>query len=100
MTVMSSPEVPLAALAVPFRALLAWVDNRTGSLFLVGLVHAAGNAAAGGTDFGAGLLPRLYPDSSTGPLHIVAFAVLGLVVIAATRGRLGTPRIHHLGDNR
>ncbi len=87
----------LAGLPVaPFRALLAWVDNMTGSLFLGGLVHAA----AGGTGFGAGLLPRLYPESSPGPLHIVAFAGLGLVVISATRGRLGTPRIHHLGDNR
>jgi membrane protease YdiL (CAAX protease family) len=84
--------LPLAALAVPFRALLAWVDNRTGSLLLVGLVHAAGNAAAGGTGFGSGLLPRLYPDLTPGPLHIVAFAVLGLVVIGGTRGRLGTSR--------
>ena len=84
--------LPLAALAVPFRALLAWIDNRTGSLLLVGLVHAAGNAAAGGTGIGSGLLPRLYPDVTTGPLHIVAFAVLGLVVIAGTRARLGRSR--------
>ena len=31
-------------LAIPFRFLTGWVYNRTGSLFLVGLLHAAGNA--------------------------------------------------------
>ncbi len=83
----------LIVLAVPFRATLGWVHNRTGSLFLVGLVHATGNAAAGGSGFGDGFLPRLYPDAGfVGLMHLLAFGVIGLVLIAATRGRLGLPR--------
>jgi uncharacterized protein len=83
----------LVVLAIPFRAVMAWVANRTGSLFAVGLVHAAGNAVAGGSGFGAGFLPRLYPDAGfVGLLHLLAFAIIGLVLIAATRGRLGLAR--------
>lgn len=77
------------AVMLPFRALLAWVYNRTGSLFLVGLLHAAGNATAGGAGFGPGLLPRLYPGQGTESLHVLASAALGLAVLALTRGRLG-----------
>ena len=81
----------LILVTVPFRFLTGWAYNRTGSLFLVGLVHAMGNAVAGGSGFGAGFLPRLYPDQGmlVGLLHLVAFALIGLVVLAATRGRLG-----------
>lgn len=80
----------LAVLATPFRFLTGWVYNRTGSLFLVGLLHGAGNAVAGGSGFGEGLLPRLYPGGAMAfSAHLVAFAVLGLIVLAATRGRLG-----------
>ena len=75
--------------AVPFRALMAWLYNRTGSLLVVGLVHAAGDAIAGGTLAGIGLLPRLYPDYDIGLFGIIANVILGLIVIAATRGRLG-----------
>ncbi|MGY1985712.1 CPBP family intramembrane glutamic endopeptidase [Blastococcus sp. SYSU DS0669] len=87
----------LVLLAVPFRALIGWSYNRTQSLLLVGLVHASGNAVAGGTMLGDGLLQRLYPEVSTGPLHIFAFAVLGLLVLGATRARLGLPRGHARG---
>ncbi len=79
----------LVGLAVPFRALLGWLDNRTGSFLLVGLVHAPGNATAGGGGTGPGLVPLLYPGERLGPVHLVALALLGLVVLAATRGRLG-----------
>ena len=81
----------LILVAVPFRFLTGWAYNRTASLFLVGLVHAMGNAVAGGSGFGAGVLPRLYPDQGmlVGLAHLVAFALIGLVVLAATRGRLG-----------
>ncbi len=83
----------LIVLAVPFRFLTGWAYNRTVSLFLVGLLHGTGNAVAGGSGFGGGALPRLYPDVATvGTLHLVAYAVLGLVVLAATRGRLGRRR--------
>ena len=83
--------VVLILLAMPFRALIGWSYNRTESLFLVGLVHAAGNAVAGGTGLGDGLLPLLYPDVTVGPMHIFAFAVLGVLVLVATRARLGLP---------
>ena len=82
----------ITATAVPFRFLQGWVANRTGSLFVVGLVHAAGNATTDGSGFGGpGLLPRLFPDDAVGPVHLLASAALGLVVLAATRGRLGHP---------
>ena len=84
----------LILLTIPFRFLTGWTYNRTGSLFVVGLVHAMGNAVAGGSGFGAGFLPRLYPEQGmlAGLLHLVAFALIGLVVLAATRGRLGGTR--------
>jgi uncharacterized protein len=81
-------------LVIPFRAFNGWLYNRTGgSLFLVGLVHALSNAVGPGAGFAPGYLRQLYPDNSelVGVLHAVALAVMGLVVIAATRGRLGLP---------
>lgn len=80
----------LALLAVPFRFLTGWLYNRTASLFLVGLVHAVGNAVTGGSGFQQGYLARLYPGNSTvTTAHLLAFLVLGLLVLVATRGRLG-----------
>lgn len=85
--------VILAVLAVPFRFLVGWIYNRTESLFLVGLVHAIGNALTGGDGFNAGYLAHLYPDNSNVTLaHLLAFFVLGLVAVAATRGGLGRQR--------
>jgi membrane protease YdiL (CAAX protease family) len=85
--------VVLALVAVPFRALQGWVYNRTGSLFAVALVHAAGNAAASGSGFdgGAGLLRRIYDEPLVGSMQTLSSAVLGLLVLAATRARLGRP---------
>jgi membrane protease YdiL (CAAX protease family) len=77
-------------LVIPFRFLTAWVYNRTGSLFLVGLLHGMGNAVATGSGFHPGLLAHLYPDQTLAVLaHLVAFLLLGVGVLAATRGRLG-----------
>lgn len=81
----------LIGVAIPFRALLAWVYNRTRSLVLVGLIHAAGNATAVGSVAGAGLLPRLYPGDNYGDLVIPILAALGVLVILLTRARLGYP---------
>lgn len=80
-----------ALVAIGFRALLAWTYNATGSLFLVGVVHAAGNAMSGGSGFAPGLLPRLYANDFVGTMHLLASALIGLTVIAATRGRLALP---------
>ena len=78
-------------LVIPFRALMAWIYNRTDSLFVVGLVHAAGDAAVAGTITGVGLLPRLYEGYDVGFFGIAANVIIGLVVIVATRVRLGMP---------
>src|SRR6266568_2998513 len=63
--------IPVAffVLTIPFRALMAWIYNRTDSLFVVGLVHAAGAGAIAGTITGVGLLPRgsLLPQWLGGP---------------------------------
>ncbi len=78
------------ALTIPFRLFNGWVYNRTGSLFLVGLMHAAGNAAATGSGFQDGYLARLFPNQGLALMaHQLAFVVLGLLVVIATRGRLG-----------
>lgn len=83
----------ITAMAIPFRFLQGWVLNGTGSLFVVGLVHAAGNASTDGSGVaGIGFLPRLYPGQTVGPVHLMASAALGLVVLAATRARLGGRR--------
>jgi membrane protease YdiL (CAAX protease family) len=85
--------VLLAVLAVPFRFVTGWAYNRTGSLFLVGLVHGAGNAVAGGSGFQDGFLTRLYPGQQLpGLAHLLAFLVIGLIAVALTRGRLGLDR--------
>jgi membrane protease YdiL (CAAX protease family) len=85
--------VVLALVAIPFRALQGWVYDRTGSLLAVGMVHAAGNAAGAGSGFpgGSGLLPRLYDEPLVGSVQTLASAVLGLLVLATTRARLGRP---------
>ncbi len=79
------------AVMLPFRSLMAWVYNRTGSLLLVGLAHAAGNAAAVGSGFGDPFLRYLYPDQNVGVTHVLGIALIGLLVIAGTRARLGHP---------
>jgi len=94
MVVQSLPlfaPIVLFVLIIPFRALMAWIYNRTDSLFLAGLVHAAGDATVGGSLLGVGLLPRLYDGYDVGLIGVFAQAIIGLVVIAATRARLGMP---------
>lgn len=90
----------LVVVCIPFRALQAWVYNRTGSLLVVGLVHAAGNATAAGSIVGAGFLDRLYPDAGAGGLVFPVLGAVGAVVFAATRGRLGRrPQDHVMGPS-
>jgi membrane protease YdiL (CAAX protease family) len=86
--------IALAVVAIPYRMLTGWMWNRTGSLLLLGFLHAAGNAAGSGSGFDVGLLRKLYPDDlmTAGVLHMLAYAVVGIVVLVATRGRLGARR--------
>ena len=80
----------LAVFAVGFRFVAGWVYNRTAGLFIVGLVHGIGNAVTGGSGFQEGLLARLYPESPVATMsHLLAFLLIGLVIVAVTRGRLG-----------
>src|SRR5579864_7814792 len=81
----------LFVMVVPFRALVAWVYNRTGSLFLIGLLHAAGDAMVGGSITGVGILPRLYDGGNVGLIGDFAQVLIGVVVIAVTRARMGVP---------
>jgi uncharacterized protein len=75
--------------AFGFRALIGWTYNRTDSLFIVGLVHAASNGATGGSGFfGSGVIGILYENPFATVLHLVAALIVGLVLIAVTRGRL------------
>lgn len=78
----------LIVLAVPFRMVMAWAFNRTGSLFLVGLAHAAGNAVVTSTVLGHALVPELY-GRNLGPVHLFGFAIIGTLVAVATGRRLG-----------
>jgi membrane protease YdiL (CAAX protease family) len=91
----------LIVLALPYRAVMGWLYNRTHSLLLVGAAHAAGDAVATGTFLGDGFLSRLY-GQNLGPMHLFAFAVIGLMVVLATRGRLGehTPSSASRPENR
>ena len=71
----------------PMRILLTWVYNSTGgSLPIVALFHASINATGG-----AAILATFFAGVD-GILVYAALAVLALIVIVATRGRLGLPR--------
>lgn len=71
----------------PMRILLTWVYNSTGhSLPVVALFHASINATGG-----AAILATFFAGVD-GVLLYAALAVLALVVIVATRGRLGLSR--------
>jgi uncharacterized protein len=73
------------------RILLTWVYNSTGrSLPVVALFHASINATGG-----AAILTTFFAGVD-GVLVYAALAVLALVVIVATRGRLGLSRTEGL----
>jgi hypothetical protein len=79
----------LVILAIPFRMVMAWIFNCTGSLFLVGLAHACGHAAVTSTVAGDALIPsslRAQPRASAS----FTFAVIGIGVAVGTRGRLAS----------
>jgi membrane protease YdiL (CAAX protease family) len=83
--------VLLSVLTFPFRVLQGWLFERTRSLLVVGLVHAAGNAAALGSLGIEGLVPAWY---GAGGQSLIVFAAIGIVVTAA----LTLPR--HRGTTR
>ena len=89
--------VPFLLTAVFATFLYTWVFNRTnGSVLLAILLHAASNAASQWLHVllettntpipAAGVAGYL---ASTGWLNVIAYALVALVLVAATRGRLG-----------
>lgn len=79
--------VALFVLPISVRIVLTWLYNRSGnSLPVVGLYHA-GLGVATGSSF----LPLIAPTVNS-VLVYAGFAVLALVVLIATRGRLGYVR--------
>ncbi len=78
--------VALFVLPIPVRMTLTWIYNASGrSVPIAGLYHAGLGVAAG-----AGFLPLIAP--TVDPVMVYAgFAVLGTIVLVATRGRLGLP---------
>jgi membrane protease YdiL (CAAX protease family) len=81
--------VLLTVLVIPFRFLAGWMFERTGSLFAVGLLHAAGNAAAGGSGFGPGWSAHLWHGEMTaGFAHFLAYLVIAVPVFVLNRRML------------
>jgi membrane protease YdiL (CAAX protease family) len=77
----------LVLFAVPVRLLITWVFNSThGSLPVVALLHASVDTTASGA-----VLTAFFP-SVDGRLLYVAIAVVVVLVLAITRGRLGYER--------
>jgi uncharacterized protein len=70
--------------SVPVRVLAAWVYNNTrGSLLIIGLFHSALDATTGVV-----LLPLLVPGGGTYAQVFGAFAVVALLLVLFTRGKL------------
>ena len=92
----------LIVIAIGYRLTIGWIYNGTGSLFLAGLAHAAANGVTGGSGFiGDGFLPRVYDNDVVATFHLLAMFLLGVALLAATRGRLGyrpPPAGDRLGD--
>jgi membrane protease YdiL (CAAX protease family) len=67
-------------LVMALSPLLTWVYNRTGSLWMAMVTHAGINASL-----------SIVPASSSAPMAvgIVAFGAIAMVLLIATRGRLG-----------
>jgi uncharacterized protein len=74
----------LAVFAIFFRVLIMWLYNRTGrSVFLVGLFHSAFNMVTGQK-----IMPVLLPGLNSNLLAAAVVAVLAVVFVVLTRGRL------------
>jgi len=73
-----------AVAAISFSILITWVYNHTGgSILLAILVHASIN-------FSQGLTGDIFPAAKNNEVApVIAFAVLALVLVVVTRGKLG-----------
>ena len=70
------------------RFIVGWLYNATGaSVLIAGLFHATFNSTINPTGFALGVL-KLPPDDAFTVLNAMVI-IGGVVVVAATRGRLG-----------
>ena len=84
-TVLIDYVVVVSVFAIFFRALAIWLYNVTGrSVLIVGLFHAAFNMVTGQK-----IMPELVPGLDSSLLAAAVVAVLAVVVVVFTRGRLG-----------
>jgi uncharacterized protein len=75
----------VAVFAIFFRVLIIWLYNVTGrSVLLVGLFHSSFNMVSGQK-----IMPELVPGLDSSLLAIAVVAVLAVVVVVFTWGRLG-----------
>jgi uncharacterized protein len=75
----------VAVFAIFFRVLVIWLYNVTGrSVLIVGLFHSAFNMVTGQK-----IMPELVPGLDSNLLAAAVVAVLAVLVIVLTRGRLG-----------
>jgi uncharacterized protein len=85
----------LILFSVPVRILITWVFNSTGgSLPVVGLLHASIDTTASGA-----VLTAFYP-AVDGRLLYVGIAIVAIVLIAVTRGRLGYRGDQPIGESQ
>ncbi len=85
----------LILFSVPVRILITWVFNSTGgSLPVVGLLHASIDTTASGA-----VLTAFYP-AVDGRLLYIGIAVVAIVLIAVTRGRLGYRGDQPIGESQ
>jgi len=87
--------VALFVLPIPVRIALTWLYNASGrSVPVVGLAHAGLGVAAG-----SAFLPAFAPGVD--PVWVYAgFAVVGIVILAITRGRLGFGQAEQIDRTR
>jgi uncharacterized protein len=79
----------LLVLPIPLRALVTWAWNSTrGSVIIIALFHGAWNTT-NGTDF----IPEFVPPGPTEGMWVYGvYAVLAVIMVALTRGRLAYRR--------
>ena len=81
--------VVLMIVAIFFRPLIMWLYNSTGrSVLIVALFHSAFNSAGSGSGYATRFVKELIPFPAVLLISIAVVAVLAVVIVLFTRGRL------------
>jgi hypothetical protein len=81
--------VVLMIVAIFFRPLIMWLYNSTGrSVLIVALFHSAFNSAGSGSGYATRFVKELIPLPVVLLISIAVVAVLAVVIVLFTRGRL------------